>query len=429
MRGAIAAISPEGVIGRDGTLPWHYSADLKRFKSVTRDTTVIMGRVTWESIGARPLPYRRNVVITRRHLDGVETYPTISAALSECDDPIWFIGGGQLYREALKYCDVIDLTHVPDHIVDDKVVRLPELDPSVWQAGERAPLSTDPRLSLQRYYRYTNRDGGAGRRRVKLDDIEIEYTLTGKSSEKTVVLAHPLGSGQEIFATQVSALEGRFQVLRYDARGHGGSSAGDGVSLEALVADAHGLLAHLELAQVCWIGLGLGACIGRHLAVRHPERIQALVTALWPKDDGERVLCQALSNADGSGLSAEAADRVMKTWLRPWVSPDRVMERRISALLHTADPVTCRTLCEQSRNASGIDIQPPQPHLAMAIEPKAGAGVRFSDQEQGPDEAAFHTSPPKTCGTLLNVCESQWFNGVLLQFLSHHASIAHKTQV
>ena len=76
-RGIIAAVSPESVIGLDGKIPWHYSADLKRFKRVTMASTLIMGRLTFESMGSRPLPGRRNIVITKASLDNVECFATI----------------------------------------------------------------------------------------------------------------------------------------------------------------------------------------------------------------------------------------------------------------------------------------------------------------------------------------------------------------
>ena len=134
------AITQDRVIGADGKLPWQYSADLKRFKQLTLGTTIIMGRGTWESMGAKPLAGRRNIVITRSLLDGVQCYTTIPAALASCTGDVWFIGGGQLYAAALEFCDFIDVTQVPDKI-------------SAWQAEPMTPLAADPRLSHGRYYR------------------------------------------------------------------------------------------------------------------------------------------------------------------------------------------------------------------------------------------------------------------------------------
>ncbi len=147
------AITQDRVIGVDGKLPWHYSADLKRFKRLTLGATIIMGRGTWESIGAKSLAGRRNVVITRSVLDDVQCYTTIPAALATCTGDVWFIGGGQLYAAALEYCDFIDVTQVPDKISAGNTVFFPELDPSVWQAEPMTPLVEDPRLCHGRYYR------------------------------------------------------------------------------------------------------------------------------------------------------------------------------------------------------------------------------------------------------------------------------------
>ena len=153
MRAAIVAITQDHGIGVDGKLPWHYSADLKRFKQLTLGTTIIMGRGTWESIGAKPLTGRRNIVITRSLLDRVECYTTIPAALATCSGDVWFIGGAQVYAAALEFCDFIDVTQVPDKISPGNIVFFPELDPSVWQAEPMTPLAADPRLSHSRYYR------------------------------------------------------------------------------------------------------------------------------------------------------------------------------------------------------------------------------------------------------------------------------------
>ena len=147
------AITKDRVIGADGKLPWHYSADMQRFKQLTLGTTIIMGRGTWESMGAKPLAGRRNIVITRSLLDGVQCYGSILGALATCSGDVWFIGGGQLYAAALEFCDFIDVTQVPDKVSSGNIVFFPELDPGVWQAEPMRPLAADPRLGHRRYYR------------------------------------------------------------------------------------------------------------------------------------------------------------------------------------------------------------------------------------------------------------------------------------
>ncbi len=156
LRGIIVAVSPEGVIGLDGRIPWHYSADLKRFKRLTLGACIVMGRLTWESIGAKPLPGRRNVVITARALPGVETYSSIADALRQIPGPVWFIGGARIYAEALAHANLIDLTLVPDSITDARAVRFPAIDERDWEAGPLEPHD-DPTLRIRRYRRRRTR--------------------------------------------------------------------------------------------------------------------------------------------------------------------------------------------------------------------------------------------------------------------------------
>ena len=154
--GAIAAITKERVIGRDNSIPWHYSEDFKRFKRLTLNSIIIMGRKTWESIGSKALPKRRNIVISRNTVNDAENYASIDAALSACKDSplaIWFIGGGQIYEDAIQHCTHLDITTVPDHIEPDGAVLFPEINPHIWSAGKSAPLAADPRLSVQRFLR------------------------------------------------------------------------------------------------------------------------------------------------------------------------------------------------------------------------------------------------------------------------------------
>jgi 2-iminobutanoate/2-iminopropanoate deaminase len=141
IRGIIAAVSPEGVIGVGGGMPWHYSEDLKRFKRLTLGSTVIMGRLTWESLETKPLPGRRNIVITRRKLEGVESFPSLEAALATCEGDVWFIGGTRIFEEAMKRADLIELAYVPDSVTAEGAVYFPEIPESDWEAG---PLETHP---------------------------------------------------------------------------------------------------------------------------------------------------------------------------------------------------------------------------------------------------------------------------------------------
>lgn len=119
----IAAVSRNNVIGKDNKLPWHLAADLKHFKELTSGHTVIMGRKTYESIG-RPLPDRRNMVITRNkdfNVDGIETIHSIEQALSltKDDGEVFVIGGEEIYKLALPFANKIYLTRVDVEVEGD----------------------------------------------------------------------------------------------------------------------------------------------------------------------------------------------------------------------------------------------------------------------------------------------------------------------
>lgn len=151
---AIVAMSENRVIGVNGTLPWHYSGDLRRFKEQTLHSTIIMGRKTWQSIGCRSLPLRRNIVISKHPQENVETLASLEEALDLCDGKTWLIGGAALYQGGLSYCQRIDITWVPGNIEDPAAVYFPELDSRVWQPGTLLPHPYEPSL---RYCVYTRR--------------------------------------------------------------------------------------------------------------------------------------------------------------------------------------------------------------------------------------------------------------------------------
>ena len=125
---------------------------------------VVMGRLTWESMppSIRPLSGRRNVVITSRatpELGSAEHYPSIASALAALGEErdVWFIGGARIYAEAMQYCDLIDVTYVPDHVIDPEAIKLPAIDPAEWIAGELVVHEQEPALSRRRYTRKTPR--------------------------------------------------------------------------------------------------------------------------------------------------------------------------------------------------------------------------------------------------------------------------------
>ncbi len=147
MLSLVAAVAQNGVIGSGNRLPWHLPADLEHFKAVTLGKTILMGRRTFESIG-RPLPQRRNLVLTRRgdfNAAGVETVTSLEQALDLAagEPELMVIGGAELYRLSLPQARRIYLTRVHAPVAGD--TRFPPCDWSEWRESARAAHPADGR--------------------------------------------------------------------------------------------------------------------------------------------------------------------------------------------------------------------------------------------------------------------------------------------
>lgn len=137
----MAAVARNGVIGRDGDLPWHITEDLARFKRLTMGGTLVMGRKTFESIG-RALPGRTTVVVTRQPdwpaPEGVVVAGSVEEALGVAaarDDTAFVVGGSDIFALALDLADVLELTEVHDE--PDGDVWFPPVDWSDWTETAR----------------------------------------------------------------------------------------------------------------------------------------------------------------------------------------------------------------------------------------------------------------------------------------------------
>lgn len=155
----IAAVAKNGVIGANGGIPWKLPGDMKHFKETTKHHVLVMGRKTWESFGGKMLPERHHVVVTSNEIKSPTTEPSyyqfrtnsvIQPALLEavklakeyaCD--IFIIGGGQIYAEAMDYCDKLLITHLDAEFDGD--VKFPTIGDD-WYASFSAPLE-DQRIA------------------------------------------------------------------------------------------------------------------------------------------------------------------------------------------------------------------------------------------------------------------------------------------
>ena len=154
----IWAQSTSGVIGRDGAIPWRLPEDMARFKDLTMGHAVVMGRRTWDSLPPkfRPLPGRRNIVLTRNphfQADGAEVITSVDDALAVPD--AWVIGGSEIYHLALPAATRCEVTEVDvDLHIDDDDALAPMLDES-WMgtAGDWQDSSSGLRYRFISYVR------------------------------------------------------------------------------------------------------------------------------------------------------------------------------------------------------------------------------------------------------------------------------------
>jgi dihydrofolate reductase len=147
----IVAIAENGIIGREGELPWHIAADLRRFKRLTMGHAIVMGRKTWESIG-RALPGRTSIIITRRtDYDPGDRKVLVAQSLDEalklasqadCEqDQIFIIGGVAIYADTLPRADRLYLTRVHASVEGD--VTFPPMDWHQWELREQSRHTSD----------------------------------------------------------------------------------------------------------------------------------------------------------------------------------------------------------------------------------------------------------------------------------------------
>jgi dihydrofolate reductase len=157
--GLVYARARNGVIGKEGILPWHLPEDLAHFKKVTMGSPVIMGRKTWESLPPRfrPLPGRRNVVVTRQagwSAPGADKAHSLEQAVALCEPAqhAWVIGGAEIYRQALPLAQIAEVTEIDADYEGDAYA--PQLGPEwIELAREEHTSSGGVRFAFVTYGR------------------------------------------------------------------------------------------------------------------------------------------------------------------------------------------------------------------------------------------------------------------------------------
>jgi dihydrofolate reductase len=145
----VVAIAQNNAIGKNNNLLWHLPNDLKHFKEITTGGTIIMGRKTYDSVG-RPLPNRRNIIITRQQIEipGCDVVHSLDAALDLCSDTseVFIVGGAEIYKLALALTNRIYLTIVHQDFEADTF--FPEINADLWTETERQDYEPDEKNLL-----------------------------------------------------------------------------------------------------------------------------------------------------------------------------------------------------------------------------------------------------------------------------------------
>jgi 3-oxoadipate enol-lactonase len=176
--------------------------------------------------------------------------------------------------------------------------------------------------------------------KIRINDIEINYEMSGKKGAPTVVLSHSLAASMGMWDPQIELLRASFNVLRYDMRGHGQSEASQGeYSLDLLASDVIGLMDALKLDQVHFVGLSIGGMIGQCLALNYAERLISLTlcdtAAVMPKE-GHALFEERMEKVRQHGMAALGQETLTRWFTAPYLEKKpAIVDRIFNQILDT----------------------------------------------------------------------------------------------
>lgn len=257
---------------------------------------------------------------------------------------------------------------------------------------------------------------------IEANGIKINYERLGKEGAAVVMMSHSLGASLAMWNPQMKSLEPRFQVLRYDTRGHGGSDAPPGAyTLEMLAEDAIGLLDALAIERVHFVGLSMGGMIGQCLALNYPERFQSLTlcdtSPLLPKE-AQPIWQERIDTAQNKGMEA-LVDATLERWFTPSYLEQNPPEVGSTRRQFLATPVTGFIGCSEA--IRGLN------YLGRLSEIKMRTLIMVGEMDPGTPVAASEAMHERISGSqfivipsaahLSNVEQAGVFNRALVGFL------------
>ena len=258
--------------------------------------------------------------------------------------------------------------------------------------------------------------------KIKANDIQINYELSGRDDAPVVMLSHSLASSLVMWNPQLDSLESKFKVLRFDTRGHGDSDAPEGkYTLELLAADAVALMDALAIDAVHFVGLSMGGMIGQNLALDHGNRLKSLTlcdTAAIMPDEAQPIWQQRIAAAREKGLQ-DQVDETLERWFTPEYlsqnSPQVEMIRRQILATPVVGYIGCSEAIRDLDNLkrlSEINL----PTLIMVGEEDPGTPVAASEAMQERIDGSKLVVLP-AARHLSNIEQSKAFNEALMDFL------------
>ena len=258
--------------------------------------------------------------------------------------------------------------------------------------------------------------------KIKANDIQINYELSGRDGAPVVMLSHSLASSLVMWNPQLDSLESKFKVLRFDTRGHGDSDAPEGkYTLELLAADAVALMDALAIDAVHFVGPSMGGMIGQNLALDHGNRLKSLTlcdTAAVMPDEAQPIWQQRIAAAREKGLQDQVAE-TLERWFTPEYlsqnSPRVELIRRQILATPVAGYIGCSEAIRDLDNLkrlSEINL----PTLIMVGEEDPGTPVAASEAMQERIEGSELVVLP-AARHLSNIEQSGAFNEALMGFL------------
>ncbi len=256
--------------------------------------------------------------------------------------------------------------------------------------------------------------------KISANGIEIDYEIAGEGP--VVTFSHSLACSLAMWDEQVAALRGRYRVLRYDTRGHGGTSVPPGpYSLEQLAADLHALLGGLGITETHFVGLSMGGMIGQVYALQHPEMVKSLVlcdtTSRYPSAAGA-VWEERIRTTEAKGMAPHVEPTLGRWFTAPFRARRKDMMARVGALIASTPPQGYIGCCHAiprinvTDRLGGVTC----PALVIVGEEDPGTPVEMARDIHAALPAA-ELAILRSASHLSNLEQPEEFNRVLLRFL------------